>query len=63
MVLKKTLSFAIVHFSVAFGVATALTGSPLIGGLIALVEPALNTVAYYLHEQLWRLAGPRAAAS
>ncbi len=63
MVLKKTMSFAVVHFSVAFGVATALTGSPLIGGLIALVEPALNTVAYYLHEQLWRLAGARAVAS
>ena len=56
MALKKTMSFAVVHFTVAFSVATALTGSPLIGGLIALVEPAVNTVAYYLHEQAWRLA-------
>ena len=60
MALKKTMTFAVVHFSVAFGVATVLTGSPLIGGLIALVEPAVNTVAYYLHEQLWRLATTRA---
>lgn len=56
MALKKTMSFAVVHFGVAFSVATVLTGSPLIGGLIALVEPAINTVAYFLHEQAWRLA-------
>lgn len=63
MALKKTMTFAVVHFGVAFGVATALTGSPFIGGLIALVEPAINTVAYYLHEQLWRFAGTRAASA
>lgn len=57
MAIKKTMTFAVVHFGVAFSVATALTGSPLIGGLIALVEPAINTVAYYVHEQAWRLAG------
>ena len=59
MAWKKTMSFAVVHFAVAFSVATLLTGSALIGGLIALVEPAINTVAYYLHEQAWRLAGTR----
>lgn len=59
MAWKKTMTFAVVHFSVAFGVATALTGSPLIGGLIALVEPALNTLAYYVHERAWRLIEAR----
>lgn len=49
----KTLTFAITHFSVAFTVAWILTGSPLIGGLIALVEPAINTVAYIIHEKIW----------
>lgn len=63
MALNKTASFAVVHFGVAFGVATVLTGSPLIGGLIALVEPAINTVAYYLHEQVWRLAGTQGVHS
>ncbi len=63
MAIKKTMSFAVVHFGVAFSVATALTGSPLIGGLIALVEPAVNTVAYYLHEQAWRLAAGGGAAA
>jgi uncharacterized membrane protein len=49
----KTMTFAAVHFSVAFGVAYAVTGSILVGGLIALVEPAINTVAYYFHEKAW----------
>lgn len=47
------MSFAFVHFSVAFTVAYIMTGSVLIGGAIALVEPAINTVAYYFHEQFW----------
>ena len=25
----------------------------IVGGAIALVEPAINTVAYYLHERVW----------
>jgi uncharacterized membrane protein len=48
---KKTLSFAAVHFIVAFSVAYALTGSLAIGGAIALVEPAVNTIAYFVHEK------------
>ena len=52
--MKKTLSFAAVHFTVAFSVGYALTGSMAIGGAIALVEPACNTVAYVFHEKLWQ---------
>ena len=51
--MKKTITFAIMHFSVAFAVAYLLTGSLLIGGLMALVEPAINTVAFYFHEKVW----------
>lgn len=49
----KTMTFAAVHFSVAFTVAYLMTGSVLVGGAIALVEPAINTVAYHIHERLW----------
>jgi uncharacterized membrane protein len=49
----KTFTFAILHFSIAFGIAFALTGDLLTGGLIALLEPACNTVAYYFHEKFW----------
>lgn len=51
--MTKTMSFAAVHMTVAFGVGYALTGSALVGGAIALVEPAVNTVAYFFHEQIW----------
>ncbi|RQW64846.1 DUF2061 domain-containing protein [Vibrio viridaestus] len=49
----KTLSFACVHFLVAFSVAYLLTGSWLIGGVMALIEPSINTFAFYLHERVW----------
>lgn len=49
----KTMSFAAVHFSVAFTVAYLMTGSWVVGGAIALVEPAINTVAYHIHELVW----------
>jgi uncharacterized membrane protein len=56
--MSKTLTFAGVHFSVAFTVGYVMTGSVLVGGAIALVEPAINTVAYHVHERFWaRFAG------
>jgi len=51
--MTKTISFAVVHFSVAFTVGYVLTGSILVGGTIALVEPMINTVAYHIHELVW----------
>ncbi len=51
--LLKTITFAITHFTVAFAVAYLLTGDILIGSLIAMVEPAINTVAYFFHEKIW----------
>ncbi|WP_020506177.1 DUF2061 domain-containing protein [Lamprocystis purpurea] len=51
--MTKTLSFAFMHFSVAFSVAYALTGDIVVGGTLALVEPAVNTVAYHFHEKIW----------
>jgi uncharacterized membrane protein len=51
--MTKTVTFAITHFTVAFGVAYALTGDVVIGGAVALVEPAVNTVAYHFHEKIW----------
>jgi uncharacterized membrane protein len=51
--MKKTLSFAAVHFTVAFSLGYLLTGSLVVGGALALLEPALNTVAYYWHERAW----------
>ena len=61
--MTKTMSFAVVHFSVAFSVGYLLSGSVLVGGAIALVEPAINTVAYHWHEKVWtRIQRRRARA-
>ncbi|MCW8126854.1 DUF2061 domain-containing protein [Microbulbifer halophilus] len=50
----KTISFAIVHMTVAFGVGFVMTGDLLVGSTLALVEPLCNTVAYYFHEKVWK---------
>jgi uncharacterized membrane protein len=63
MAMKKTMSFAVVHFTVAFSVGWAVTGSPIIGGVLALVEPAVNTIAFYVHEQVWQMVAMRRTAS
>jgi len=50
----KIATYGTMHLGVAFGVAYALTGSVRLAGTIALVEPAVQTVAYALHERAWR---------
>jgi len=60
--LAKTASFAVVHFSVAFGIAYLLTGSIGIASALALVEPLANTVAFFFHERVWARVGTGGAA-
>lgn len=55
--MAKTASFAVVHFAVAFSVGYIMTGSIIIGGAIALVEPFCNTIAYFFHEKAWEKWG------
>lgn len=66
MALIKTCTFAILHFTIAFSVVYVMTGNALIGGTVALIEPACNTVAFFVHEKLWmrfqRPRGPLMAA-
>ena len=49
----KTITFSIVHFSVAFSVAYLITGSLGVASALALIEPMVNTVAYFFHEKAW----------
>ena len=49
----KTITFAVLHFSVAFGVSYSLTGSIGISGAVALIEPMANTVVFYFPEKGW----------
>ena len=52
--MAKTLSFAVLHFGVAFSIGWLFTGSWLVGGAIALIEPACNTVVFHFHEKAWK---------
>lgn len=61
--MAKTTSFAAVHFSVAFSVGYLMSGSLAVGGAIALVEPAVNTVAYFFHEKAWARFAPPSQVS
>lgn len=60
--LAKTITFAILHFSVAFAVAYALTGSVPVATGLALIEPLVNTVAFFFHERAWRVFEARVPA-
>jgi uncharacterized membrane protein len=61
--MTKTLSFAAVHFTVAFLVGYVMTGSVWVGGVLAVVEPACNTVAFHLHEKVWKRIERRRAGT
>lgn len=50
----KTLTYTTMHFAIAFSVAWLLTGDVLVGGLVATVEPAVNSVGYVIHEKIWQ---------
>jgi uncharacterized membrane protein len=51
--MAKTATFTVMHFSVAFAVVYLITGDILVGGAIALVEPLINSLAYFVHERIW----------
>ncbi len=50
--MKKTLTFAALHFTIAFSVAYVLTGDILIGSLIAMIEPSVNMVDFKKHDKV-----------
>ena len=52
--LLKTFTYLAVHLTVAFTVGYMLTGSVEIAGLITLIEPCANAVAFFFHEKLWK---------
>ncbi len=52
--LIKTATYLSIHLTVGFTVAYLMTGSVAVAGGIALVEPAINAVAFFFHEQAWK---------
>lgn len=54
--LSKTITYLLIHLSIGFAVAYAFTGSIVVAGGIALVEPMVNAVAFFIHEKIWKRA-------
>jgi len=52
-IIMKTATYAVMHLVVAVSVAYALSGDWRIALGIGLLEPAIQTVFYNLHERLW----------
>jgi uncharacterized membrane protein len=59
--LIKTGTYLSIHLTVGFTVAYLLTGSVAVAGGIALIEPMINAVAFFFHEQAWKAAIARRA--
>jgi uncharacterized membrane protein len=55
----KTLTYGLMHLTVAIAVAYAVTGDWRAALAVGLIEPAVQTVAYTLHERAWAKAGER----
>lgn len=60
--LVKTFTYLAVHLTVAFTIGYALTGSIEIAGMITLIEPCANAVAFFFHEKIWKRILARRAA-
>ncbi|EAP88746.1 hypothetical protein OA2633_10854 [Oceanicaulis alexandrii HTCC2633] len=52
----KPVTYGLMHLVVAISVAFVLTGSWTAALAIGLIEPAVQTVAYTLHERAWNRA-------
>ncbi len=51
--LKKTLSYYIMHISVAMIVAYMITGNLIMAATLSLIEPTVQVFAFFFHEKVW----------
>ena len=58
---KKTLSYSLMHLTVAITVAYALTRDWRAALAIGLIEPIFQTVAFAVHERVWERIGQKRA--
>ena len=50
---KKTLSYYIMHITVALFVGYFVTGSIWMAMTLSILEPTIQAVAYFFHERIW----------
>lgn len=51
--LKKTLSYYVMHITVAMLVAYVVTGNLIMAVTLSLLEPTVQAFAYFFHEKIW----------
>ena len=59
---KKTLSYSVMHLTVAIAVAYALTRDWRAALAIGMIEPIFQTLAFAVHEKVWARIGARGSA-
>jgi uncharacterized membrane protein len=61
--IEKTITYSVMHFAIAFTVAYLISGDLRMAMAISLIEPAVQTVAYFFHEKAWKKAGEKTKLS
>ena len=56
--LHKTLAFAAIHLEIALALGWLFTGSFATAGLLAVLEPAVNTLAHHRLDHWWDTRPP-----
>lgn len=56
--IAKTATYSVMHVTVAFMVAFAMTGRWDVALGISLIEPAVQTFTFYFHERAWDRFSP-----
>lgn len=60
-IFKKTLSYYIMHITVAMLVAYVITGNLWMAVTLSLVEPTVQAFAFFFHEKIWNKKDQKAA--
>lgn len=59
---KKTLSYSVMHLTVAITVAHALTQDWRAALAIGMIEPIFQTMAFAIHEKVWARIGAKGSS-
>lgn len=60
-IFKKTLSYYIMHITVAMIVAYVITGNLWMAVTLSLVEPTVQAIAFFFHEKAWNKKDAKSA--
>ncbi|HJF28906.1 MAG TPA: DUF2061 domain-containing protein [Acinetobacter lwoffii] len=62
-IFKKTLSYYLMHITVAMLVTYVVTGNVWMAITLSLLEPTVQAFAFFFHEQIWNRKGQKQAST